>query len=88
MWPWEFKPPTGNFLDNNLYEGPYLFVALYRFYKATFWGNGIHIGPNRPIYQRLLIILDYTSSSPSWMSVGCPKTSLKTQMFAFIFFTR
>ncbi len=52
MWPWEPRPQTAKFLENDLYQGPYLFAALYRFYKAAFWGAGIHIGPNRPIYPK------------------------------------
>ena len=56
MWPWESQPPTGCSLDNDLYEGPYLFAALYRFYRAAFWGYGIHIGPNHPIYPKGFLV--------------------------------
>ena len=52
MWPWEFTPPKSDNSDTWLYQGPHLFAALYRFYKASFWGVGIHIGPNRPIYSK------------------------------------
>ena len=52
MWPWELKPQWLNTLESELYQGPYLFTALYRFYKASFWGVGIHIGPNHPIYPK------------------------------------
>jgi hypothetical protein len=52
MWPWELKPRGLSTSENELYEGPHLFTALYRFYKASFWGVGIHIGPNHPVYPK------------------------------------
>ena len=52
MWPWEFTPPELDSSDSWLYQGPHLFAALYRFYKASFWGVGIHIGPTHPIYPK------------------------------------
>ena len=52
MWPWELKPQWLNTLESELYKGPYLFTALYCFYKASFWGVGIHIGPNHPVYPK------------------------------------
>lgn len=52
MWPWELTPQRVSTLESELYEGPHLFTALYRFYKASFWGVGIHIGPNHPIYPK------------------------------------
>ena len=52
MWLWEFTPPVDVSSDEWLYQGPHLFAALYRFYKASFWGVGIHIGPNHPIYPK------------------------------------
>ena len=51
MWPWELTPEDVS-SDDWLYQGPHLFAALYRFYKASFWGVGIHIGPNHPIYPK------------------------------------
>ena len=45
MWPWESIPPKSECSDDWLYQGSHLFTALYRFYKASFWGVGIHIGP-------------------------------------------
>ena len=56
MWPWEPKPPTENFLNNNLYQGRYLFAALYRFYKVAFWRARIHIGPKHPIYPKGFLV--------------------------------
>jgi hypothetical protein len=52
MWPWEYIPPKSGCADSWLYQGPHLFAALYRFYKASYWGVGIHIGPNRPVYPK------------------------------------
>lgn len=52
MWPWEYIPPKSDNSDDWLYQGSHLFTALYRFYKASFWGVGIHIGPNHPIYPK------------------------------------
>ena len=52
MWPWEPKPTELDTLDCWFYEGAHLFTALYRFYKTSFWGVGIHIGPNHPIYPK------------------------------------
>lgn len=52
MWPWDPQPRTAGFLDTDLYQGPYLFAALYRLFRASFWGAGIHIGPNHPIYPK------------------------------------
>ena len=52
MWPWEYIPPKSDNSDDWLYQGSHLFTALYRFYKASFWGVEIHIGPNHPIYPK------------------------------------
>ena len=52
MWPWEFTPPEVISSDDWLDQGPHLFAILYRFYKASFWGVGIHIGLNHPIYPK------------------------------------
>ena len=52
MWPWELNPQELSTLESELYQGPHLFTALYHFYKASFWGVGIHIGPNHPIYPK------------------------------------
>jgi hypothetical protein len=52
MWPWEFTPPQALNFDSWLYQGPHSFAALYYFYKASFWGVGIYIGPNHPIYPK------------------------------------
>src|SRR6202022_4198863 len=52
MWPWESIPPKSESSDDWLYQGSHLFTALYRFYKASFWGVGIHIGPNHLIYPK------------------------------------
>lgn len=53
MWPWESIPPKSETSEDDwLYQGSHLFTALYRFYKASFWGVGIHIGPNHPIYPK------------------------------------
>ena len=52
MWPWEITLPESDNLDSWLYQGPHLFAALYRLYKASFWGVGIHIGSNHPIYPK------------------------------------
>ena len=51
MWPWELKPKELNTLSW-FYRGPHLFVALYCFHKASFWGLDIQIGPNSPIYPK------------------------------------
>ena len=50
MWPWEVKREELNNLESWFFTGPHLFAALYRFYKTAFWGAGILIGPNKPIY--------------------------------------
>lgn len=52
MWPWEVQPPEANHLESWFFTGPHLFAALYRFFKASFWGVGIHIGPNRLKYPK------------------------------------
>lgn len=67
MWPWESIPPKSETSEDDwLYQGSHLFTALYRFYKASFWGVGIHIGPNHPIYilkDSEIISLNYLSTS-------------------------
>ena len=52
MWLWELNPQELNTLESELYKGPHFFTALYRFYKASLWGVGIHIGPNHLIYPK------------------------------------
>lgn len=45
MWSWDLNWEELNSLESWFYRGPHLFVALYYFYKASFWGAWIHIGP-------------------------------------------
>lgn len=33
-----------------------MFATLHCFYKASFWGVGIHIGPNTPIHLKYFLI--------------------------------
>ena len=42
-WCWQV---TGTF-DEDLYSKGYLFSALYRLFRAGYWGNGLYITPNR-----------------------------------------
>ena len=71
MWPWELKPQELSTLDSELYQGSHLFAALCRFYKASFWGAGIHMGPNHPIYlQGFLANFLYFTYSPSRKDFG------------------
>jgi hypothetical protein len=55
MWPWGLHPQGLSTRESEVYKEPHLFTALHRFYKESFWGVGIHIGPNHPIYPKIFL---------------------------------
>lgn len=52
MWPWEVKRDDLNQGESWFFKGPHLFAALHRFFKASFWGTGVHIVPGKPVYPK------------------------------------